>query len=75
MDIDPHEDHDIAGAHPQRVQVMRAAWGAWFREVTCQWQSASAANTDAAGRGDLEWVLPGPPAERRAGGVRGSGSL
>ncbi|MCK5802174.1 MAG: arylsulfatase [Lentisphaeria bacterium] len=45
IDDDPHEDHDLAGDHPQRVESMTRAWDTWFEEVSSEWLAAWRENT------------------------------
>ena len=58
VDVDPHEDHDLAATDPARVDTMIQAWDAWFADVTDGWQTTFQANNrqqeqaEQAGPGD-----------------------
>jgi len=46
VDLDPHEDNDLATEHPARVSAMTKAWDAWYDEVVADWSRAFAQSNE-----------------------------
>ena len=44
LEIDPAEETDLSGTHPERVEEMQLRWDTWYENVMAEWRRASSGN-------------------------------